>query len=306
LGYTATWALYGALCVQTYIYHVSFPRDRAISKIMILGLFALETLQTVLLTVDMSSVFAAHYGDIANLRETHTLWLSVPVLTGLIECTVQLFYSYRVSVLSGSKVLGCAIASIAVSSFVAAILDGVLQLKHGLYSHTARELSLAPCVWLAGSALCDVIIAAMQTYYLVKMDVAFKATRNRIARLVRLTIETGILTATAATIVLVFLAVNEETYNTGPAFYLSKLYTNALLMIFNSRARIEQSQAVLGTGAGIFFAHRDSNVGVSTSFSAPERHSTQAIRPTPPAKDSETALQASVSRLACVTRDPRY
>ncbi|KAF9018671.1 hypothetical protein BDZ89DRAFT_1209893, partial [Hymenopellis radicata] len=180
-----------------------------------------------------------HYGDIVNLRETHTLWLSVPVLTGLIECIVQLFYSYRVSVLSGSKVVGCAIASIAVSSFVAAILDGVLQLKHGLYSHTARELSLAPCVWLAGSALCDVIIAAMQTYYVpCQNGCAFKATRNRIARLVRLTIETGILTATAATLVLVFLAVNEETYNTGPAFYLSKLYTNALLMIFNSRARV--------------------------------------------------------------------
>ncbi len=90
---------------------------------------------------------------------------------------------------------------------------------------------------------------------------------------------------------LVFLAVNEETYNTGPAFYLSKLYTNALLMVFNSRARIEQSQAVLVTGAGIFFAHRDTNVGVNTSFSAPERHSTQTIRP--PVKESETVSVSS-------------
>ncbi|KAK0478848.1 hypothetical protein IW261DRAFT_190108 [Armillaria novae-zelandiae] len=180
------WALYGALCVQIYIYHVSFPKDPILSKFLIYLLLALETLQTVLFTVDLFDIFATHFGQVDVLRDVHSLWFSVPIMTGLIGGIVQLFYCYRISVLSKSRVLAASIGAISVAQFVAAVIEGHLQYTYGLYSKQSRQNSLVPClVWLAGSALCDIIIATIQTYYLIKIDASYKATRNMITRLVR-------------------------------------------------------------------------------------------------------------------------
>lgn len=270
IGYTMNWALYGALCVQIYIYHVSFPKDPILSKFLIYLLLALETLQTVLFTVDLFDIFATNFGQVDVLHNVHSLWFSVPIMTGLIGGIVQLFYCYRISVLSKSRVLAASIGAISFAQFVAAVIEGHLQYTYGLYSKQSRQNSLVPClVWLAGSALCDIIIATIQTYYLIKIDASYKATRNMITRLVRITIETGVLTAAAATVVAVFLVTDTRMYNTAPAFCLGKLYTNALLMVFNSRAR-HQSRRDQVTDAGIFFA-RNSDIGGDTSFSSPEQ-----------------------------------
>ncbi|KAK0433413.1 hypothetical protein EV421DRAFT_1430712 [Armillaria borealis] len=196
IGYTMNWALYGALCVQIYIYHVSFPKDPILSKFLIYLLLALETLQTVLFTVDLFDIFATNFGQVDVLHNVHSLWFSVPIMTGLIGGIVQLFYCYRISVLSKSRVLAASIGAISLAQFVAAVIEGHLQYTYGLYSKQSRQNSLVPClVWLAGSALCDIIIATIQTYYLIKIDASYKATRNMITRLVRITIETGVLTA---------------------------------------------------------------------------------------------------------------
>ncbi|KAG7447175.1 uncharacterized protein BT62DRAFT_65335 [Guyanagaster necrorhizus] len=270
IGYTFNWALYGALCVQTYIYYVSFPKDPILSKFLIYLLLALETLQTVLFTVDLFDIFATSYGQIDVLNNVHCLWFSVPIMTGLIGGIVQLFYCYRISILSRSRVLAASIGAISLAQFVAAVIEGHLQYTYGLYSKQSRQNSLVPClVWLAGSALCDIIIATIQTYYLIKIDASYKATRNMITRLVRITIETGVLTAAAATVVALFLVTDTRMYNTAPAFCLGKLYTNALLMVFNSRARY-QSRRDQATNAGMFFA-RNPDVGGDTSFSSPEQ-----------------------------------
>ncbi|KAK0497853.1 hypothetical protein EDD18DRAFT_123048 [Armillaria luteobubalina] len=264
------WALYGALCVQIYIYHISFPKDPILSKFLIYLLLALETLQTVLFTVDLFDIFATHFGQVDVLRDVHSLWFSVPIMTGLIGGIVQLFYCYRISVLSKSRVLAASIGAIAFAQFVAAVIEGHLQYTYGLYSKQSRQNSLVPClVWLAGSALCDIIIATIQTYYLIKIDASYKATRNMITRLVRITIETGVLTAAAATVVAVFLVTDTRMYNTAPAFCLGKLYTNALLMVFNSRARYQSRRDQI-TDAGICFA-RNTDIGGDTSFSSPEQ-----------------------------------
>ncbi len=96
------WALYGALCVQicectsipatalhlTYssavdIYYVSFPKDPILSKFLIYLLLALETLQTVLFTVDLFDIFATNFGQVDVLHNVHSLWFSVPIMTGL-------------------------------------------------------------------------------------------------------------------------------------------------------------------------------------------------------------------------------
>ncbi|KIJ36587.1 hypothetical protein M422DRAFT_124423, partial [Sphaerobolus stellatus SS14] len=94
-------------------------------------------------------------------------------------------------------------------------------------------------VWLAGSAACDVTIAISMTYYLSRKETHLKRTSAVINRLIRLTIETGSLTATVAIVdITLYLVFPHQDYHTAPALTLAKLYSNTLLVVFNSRLRI--------------------------------------------------------------------
>ena len=70
-------------------------------------------------------------------------------------------------------------------------------------------------------------------------DTRFKKTRDLVTKLIRLTIKTGSLTATIAVVdAILFLAVPDSNYHITPALILAKLYSNTLLVKFNSHITI--------------------------------------------------------------------
>lgn len=239
LGYMFNWGLYGALAVQVYMYYMSFPKDRLAIKALVFGLFTIETVQTVLATHDLFHAYAIGWGNLAQLESAQLEWLTVPIISGIVSCTVQLFFAYRISVLSGSNIIGCVIAAVAVTQGVSAITQGIQAAIINDIAKLQSEAFVSCTLWLAGSAACDVMIAVCMSYFLSRKDTGFKATQVLINKLVRLTIETGTLTATVATVdIILFLAFPHNNYHTAPALTLAKLYTNTLLLIFNSRMRV--------------------------------------------------------------------
>lgn len=52
-------------------------------KIMVYFIFALDALQTFLVTANAFHVFGEHFGDIAISNEVGFTWFSVPILSGL-------------------------------------------------------------------------------------------------------------------------------------------------------------------------------------------------------------------------------
>ncbi|KJA27657.1 hypothetical protein HYPSUDRAFT_1094995 [Hypholoma sublateritium FD-334 SS-4] len=110
LGTLAHWMLFGVLLVQVYLYYIAFPKDHRILKLIVFAQLLLETIQTALFTHDMILRFAMAYTTgISGLNEIGTLWLSVPLIIGLIASITQGFYCYRVAVLTRSK---CAVTLI--------------------------------------------------------------------------------------------------------------------------------------------------------------------------------------------------
>lgn len=65
------------------IYYISFPKDRAASRIVVYSLLVIETVQVVLNTWDVFDIFAAGFGDFDNLDHIHMSWFAVPIMTGL-------------------------------------------------------------------------------------------------------------------------------------------------------------------------------------------------------------------------------
>ncbi|KLO19181.1 hypothetical protein SCHPADRAFT_918701 [Schizopora paradoxa] len=248
LGYLFNWGLYGVLSCQVYVYYLAFPKDGRWTKLLVGGIYLIETAQTILVTHDAFAAYASGYGNLNALGSAQLEWLAVPTFSGIVSCAVQLYYGYRLRLLSGSNLLGLVIAVIALTQGTSAIVQGVQAKIIGDFADLATKAFVSCTIWLAGSATCDVIIAISMTFVLLRKDTQIPQTHAMITRIVRLVVETGCLTALAATIDLIlFLSFQHNSYHGCVALTLAKLYSNSLMVIFNSRLRIVDGRNVTTT-----------------------------------------------------------
>ncbi|PPQ92090.1 hypothetical protein CVT25_008271, partial [Psilocybe cyanescens] len=97
--------LLGVLTVQVFIYHTIFQHDRALIRALIYGVYVLEATQTVLLIRDLFRNFAEGFGDPASLDRIGLLWISIPLLTGIVTFFCQGLYAYRINILFRNKLI---------------------------------------------------------------------------------------------------------------------------------------------------------------------------------------------------------
>ncbi|KAF8876048.1 hypothetical protein BD779DRAFT_176144 [Infundibulicybe gibba] len=244
LGYLFNWGLYGTLSVQVYLYYLAFPSDRRLTRYLVLGLYLVETLQTALITHDAFMTFVVDYGNLPTLRNAQLEGLSTPMICAIVSCTVQLFFTYRIFILSKSKLLVSVICLIALTQGGAGIAAGVQVLQIDDWSKIRLEAFVSCTIWLVGAAVCDILIAITMCYCLSRSETGLRSTHVLISKLIRLTIETGTVTATVATIdIALFLGFPHNNYHRVPALILAKLYSNTLMVTLNSRLYIADGRA---------------------------------------------------------------
>ncbi|KAK0495062.1 hypothetical protein EDD18DRAFT_1310262 [Armillaria luteobubalina] len=202
VGYLLHWGLFGTLSIQLYLYYLAFPKDRQFVKCLVYGIYIVEFVQTILVAHDAFAVFGYGFGDLEALTEMHFNWLILPIMIAIDSLVGQVFYAYRIFILSRSRI---------VPAFVI-------------------------CVRYA---LCDIIIALCMTYYLMRSKTGFRSTQILVTKIIRLTIETGSVTAIVALVtIILFLAFPHQDFYVTPALATSKLYANTIYMVLNSRIRI--------------------------------------------------------------------
>jgi len=91
-GYVWNWALYGVLTVQLYVYSYNFPRDRLPVKLLVYGVFLVETVQTVISGVDMYYRFATGFGSLEHLIDPYLSPFVGPIFGAIVSLTVQYFF----------------------------------------------------------------------------------------------------------------------------------------------------------------------------------------------------------------------
>ncbi|KAJ6561257.1 hypothetical protein B0H10DRAFT_1154899 [Mycena sp. CBHHK59/15] len=154
----------------------------------------------------------------------------------MVSTPVQLFTAWRISVITGSIVPTLLISVLSIASFGGGLLVTVFV---SIRTEFAQFQSFrgAVVLWLVCSAVCDVFITGMLTYSLYTRKTGL-AVDGQINRIIRLTVQTGAITALAALAdVLLFLAFPDTTLQFIPDFPLSKLYTIALVSTLNARVR---------------------------------------------------------------------
>ncbi|KAK0212264.1 hypothetical protein DFS33DRAFT_1376778 [Desarmillaria ectypa] len=234
------WGLFGTLSVQLYLYYLAFPNDRQFTKCLVYGIYVVEVVQTILVTHDAFATFGYGFGDMEALLGMHFDWLTVPVMSAVAACVGQVFYAYRIFILSKSRIVPMFVTCVSLTSSVAAIITGVYCFQAGnLTKLNNRKTSIALGIWCGSSALCDIVIASCMTYYLMRNDTGFRRTHLLVIKLIRLTIETGSVTAIVALLNLIlFFAFPGRIFYTTPAMLMPNLYANTVYMVLNSRIRI--------------------------------------------------------------------
>ncbi|EMD36402.1 hypothetical protein CERSUDRAFT_115404 [Gelatoporia subvermispora B] len=248
LGYQFNWALYGVLGMQVYIYaYAKVPEARRWTRLIVYGVFLLETLQIVMTTHDAFHELALSWGDCEGLVALYWSWFDQPILAGLTTGIIQCSYAYRIYIFSRSKLLVTTIAAASLMQMSAATAEGILVLDLPNVADTEAATYKATAVRVAGTVFSDLLITGSMLYLLfrARSRTDFKETQTRLNKLIRLILETGFsLTIIAIIDLTLFLVFKRNYYHVAPALMVSKLYGISYLVFLNSRVAFVHAEPI--------------------------------------------------------------
>ncbi|KAJ7486960.1 hypothetical protein FB451DRAFT_1228409 [Mycena latifolia] len=254
LSYLFRWGLFGVLSVQLYIYHEAFPNDKLSVKCLVYTVYAIGLVETILITHDAFQTFGYGFGDFLALTKINFAWLHVPVASGLVAFIGQSFYAYRVYILSAkSWVLPVLIVAVSLASSLGAFLTAGWCLEVGDFSLVdSTKVFVAAGVWCGAAAASDIIIAICMSYYLSSHVAGFRQTRELLSKLIRLTIETGSVTALVAitNVILFFSFPIARSYYVTSTSIMPRLYSICILVVLNARCQIIGNRVTEMSSAG--------------------------------------------------------
>ncbi|KAJ7020716.1 hypothetical protein C8F04DRAFT_1143044 [Mycena alexandri] len=254
LGHLFNYALLGCVAIQVYVYVLAFPRDRIVVKALVYSVFFLDVLQTGFATHYAWSVLAAGWGDPLALLSTPWTLATLAPLTALVSYLVQLFYLWRIWIISGGKkllipIIVMILGLLATGSCIAGWYTGIVLPNGGTgplaqvnFKRSIKTLDLDPVVttWLAGAMAVDVMITiTLVTLLALRRNDALVTTKRIVHRAIRMAIETGAVTSVAVVVELaLILNVSTTTWYFMLGLLITKIYSNSLLASLNSRSPV--------------------------------------------------------------------
>ncbi|KAF8191635.1 hypothetical protein K438DRAFT_1970618 [Mycena galopus ATCC 62051] len=248
LGTVLNWALFGILLVQVYIYFSIFRKDRSWLKLLVVLIVFLEFVETFSSLRDMVHVFGTQWGNPDALDNVGWAWFSVPVMGAIIAFFCQSFYGWRIYIIGMRSN-----PFFAPFFFASVVLVSLLQLAGGIWAGVeiciAKKFSLlqsdnlpATATWLVATAVADLLIVFGTIYVLRQStDPEFLSakTNSLVSRIILLTAETGFLCTVFVLVDLFLFVFNKDTNDhLSVCIELSKIYSNSILLMFNSRAHM--------------------------------------------------------------------
>ncbi|RDX45069.1 hypothetical protein OH76DRAFT_1028418 [Lentinus brumalis] len=320
LGAITSWLIFGISIVQLYIYTMNFPHDRKGLQVLVYWVFILDIFLTVVAAAMGWHILCAGWGRQTNLVTPGWTFAAIGAGDGIIATTVQIFYAWRIWVLKRWRILPCVIIVISLAQ-----LGSTLSIAAGIANlqNISELLPFFPrtILWLGGGALADILIACAMVYLLTtakKNSHALKSSDRAINRLIRLSVETGIITACSAIIELgLFLGPATENTNLHLFFalILGKIYSNTMMTSLNSRINTQQTMSRPPTDvtSGVSITHphnfRAGNASVRTGGpAAPVVHiasHTEVFADDHYSQDSDNKNQTLADDMEMMERKPR-
>ncbi|SJL07009.1 uncharacterized protein ARMOST_10352 [Armillaria ostoyae] len=166
VGALLNWGLFGTLSVQLYLYYLAFPNDRRFTKYLVYGIYAIEFVQTMLVAHDAFAMYGYGFGDMDAVTRMNHDWINIPIISAIVACVGQVFYAYRIFIVSKSRIIPILVICVSLTSSVAAVISGIYTIQtRNATGMDNRKTQIADGIWCGASALCDILIAICMTYY---------------------------------------------------------------------------------------------------------------------------------------------
>ncbi|KAJ4485203.1 hypothetical protein J3R30DRAFT_3696523 [Lentinula aciculospora] len=158
-----------------------------------------------------------------------------PIIMAMISLPIQSFFAWRIQMITKSYWIPLSLAD---GFAVGGVITGI---KFAIIKLFARKPELHWCalLWFLTSGVADLLITITLVISLYRRKTGFSATDSLINQLIRLTIQTGMITAICAICaVIFFMALPHTALNFPWDLMLSKFYTNCLMSNLNARSNL--------------------------------------------------------------------
>ncbi|KIM55389.1 hypothetical protein SCLCIDRAFT_1221229 [Scleroderma citrinum Foug A] len=234
IGVAINILLYGIMITQMYLYYSTYKRDHVWVRFFVAFLFLADTVNTLFDFVYIYQSLVNHFGDSQWLATANWVFATDPFMTGFISGSVQLFFAWRIYVLTKNRLVVSAVVLLSVASFLGSVGTTVGTLMTPAFVQF-QKFEVIVIIWLACAACADVIIATALVLHLRSHKSGIPATDDVIDRVIRLTMQTGLVTSLWATVNLVLYLTISSGLHLLFNVPLAKLYTNSLMSSLNAR-----------------------------------------------------------------------
>ncbi|THV03626.1 hypothetical protein K435DRAFT_962341 [Dendrothele bispora CBS 962.96] len=238
IGYVVASILFGIMSVQSFRYFQVFAKDPVQLKVLVAGLWILDTLQLFFIGDALYFWMVSNYANPKSLADSTWSFNMGIFTTNSIVLIVEMFFAYRVFTVSKNVWLALVIATLSLCywGFELATLIRTFQLvKVELFF----EFQWIASTGLACAAVADLLIAASLSFYLHQSRTGIKTTDSVINKLLLYAINTGLLTSVFALIDMIcFLTMPSNLIHIAFNLMIGKLYTNSLLASLNVRTSL--------------------------------------------------------------------
>ncbi|KAF9033288.1 hypothetical protein BDZ89DRAFT_1063024 [Hymenopellis radicata] len=236
IGLMFNFILLGVVMTQAYIYMITYSkRDKSWMQSFVFIIVVANIVNSVFIAVDLYNALINNFNNTAYLAKATWLFATDPALTGIIAAAVQLFFAWRVKVLTSNWSLTTIVCLLALTGAVGGIVTAV-EIKTTPSFVDFQKFQTVVIIWLVASCLGDLAITCILVWYLRKHKTGFQGSDELVDRIIRMTVQTGLITSICAIVDLILFLANPTGLHLIFNFPLCKLYTNTLLSSLNSRS----------------------------------------------------------------------
>ncbi|KAH7915956.1 hypothetical protein BJ138DRAFT_1076449, partial [Hygrophoropsis aurantiaca] len=245
--------LYGIRVTQAFMYYTTYKRDRMVIRLCVTVLLIADTAKVIFDIWYIYDALVINFGNSTALEYDNWIFDTDPALTGVIASMVQLFFAWRVKLVTQNNWAVAVIAGIAIIEGLAGIGTAIACTIVTEYANF-QKFEVIVILWLGCAALCDVIITCVLVWHLVRgpfltlgevlmypyqrtHKTGFSRTDDLVDKIIRMTVQTGMLTAVWATADLILFLGVKTGAHLAFNYPLCNLYSNCLMSTLNSRGK---------------------------------------------------------------------
>ncbi|KAJ7696808.1 hypothetical protein B0H17DRAFT_393350 [Mycena rosella] len=237
--------LSGTVILQTLLYLTTYKSDPAGVKVLVLGVWGLDTLHSAFIWAAMWEYLIGNYGNAVKIDYIPWSISLTVILTAIVTFSVHCFFAHRIFLLSKRNwLMASPVVILALVRLVSASVSTWEMLHYKSFVLFKLHAYWIFTLGLSVSSAVDILITVFLCYLFQSSRPDSGTINYVIDKLMLYAFETGSLTCigTIASMIC-WVTMSDNLIFLGLHFVIGKLYANSLLVTLNTRQNIRRAHS---------------------------------------------------------------